>query len=187
MYCTNCGKLVNDNAKVCLNCGVDISDGNRFCPSCGAEHDPKASICLKCGVSLKSEEKNDEGDFVRYTKRGIKNAFKFSGRMSRAEFWWFYLAVAIAMVIYNAISGILSFFYVGLLMLLLDIPLLILVFIILGAAVIRRLHDIGKSGWYSLLYFLAPLTCGISAIVSIVYACQPGDQFENEYGPVPQK
>ena len=47
---------------------------------------------------------------------------------------------------------------------------------------VRRLHDIGKSGWWMLIA-LVPL---IGLIVLLVFACtdsQPGD---NEYGPNPK-
>lgn len=195
MYCTNCGKILSDNAKVCLNCGVDISDGNRFCPSCGAEHDPKASICLKCGVSLKSEKNESDSGFGRYITNGFKNAFKIKGRMARAEFWWFCLAVFLVQiafgVTFNGFLALLSTTGVGvfLALLLLFIPGVvgILAWLIMGFATIRRLHDTGRSGWYSLCYFLSVLTFGISGIVAIILACLPGEECENEYGPVPYK
>jgi hypothetical protein len=45
----------------------------------------------------------------------------------------------------------------------------------------RRLHDIGRSGWWQLLV-LIPL---IGAIVLIVWFAQKGDPSPNEYGPNP--
>ena len=186
MYCSNCGKVVNEEAQVCLNCGVEVGRGKKFCANCGVAHDPEACICLNCGVAFKNEESNNDSTVMGCVKRGFRDAFKVSGRMSRAEFWWFVLALCVCYIGYSILTAILSTFGVGLILALLAIPLYLLIFVVEGLAIIRRLHDIGKSGWYSLLYFLFPLTCGISAIVSIVYACQPGDQFENEYGPVPQ-
>ena len=44
---------------------------------------------------------------------------------------------------------------------------------------IRRLHDIGKSGWWTLLV-LIPL---IGAIVLLIFACQPGVRADTKYGP----
>jgi uncharacterized membrane protein YhaH (DUF805 family) len=82
----------------------------------------------------------------------------FSGRASRPEFWWFFLfqiLVSIAASMFgDVISGV-----VGLALLL---PALAV-----GA---RRLHDIGKSGWWQLL----GLT-GIGFLVLIYWWVQPGN------------
>ena len=49
-----------------------------------------------------------------------------------------------------------------------------------GLAVsIRRLHDVGKSGWF-LLIILIPI---IGAIWLLVLACIEGNKFENKWGP----
>ena len=50
------------------------------------------------------------------------------------------------------------------------------------AVAIRRLHDIGKSGWYYLLV-LIPI---IGAIWLIVLFVTEGEQGENQYGPNPK-
>ena len=50
----------------------------------------------------------------------------------------------------------------------------------LGIAV-RRLHDIGKSGWWMFIS-LIPL---IGAIILIVWWCKDSQMEPNEYGPVP--
>ena len=46
---------------------------------------------------------------------------------------------------------------------------------------VRRLHDIGKSGWW-LLIALIPL---VGAIILLVWYCKESDFEPNEYGPVP--
>ena len=51
-----------------------------------------------------------------------------------------------------------------------------------GVAVgVRRLHDIGKSGWWWLLWLL-PI---FGWIVLIVWACRKGDESINQYGDNP--
>jgi len=45
----------------------------------------------------------------------------------------------------------------------------------------RRLHDIGRSGWWQLLS-LIPV---IGVLVLIYWYIQPGDPEANEYGPPP--
>lgn len=47
---------------------------------------------------------------------------------------------------------------------------------------VRRLHDIGKSGWYYLL-ILIPI---VGAIVLIVWWCQDGKIGRNQYGEDPK-
>ncbi len=53
MYCTNCGKEMNENQAICLNCGVKTGDGNAFCQNCGNAVAPNAAVCLSCGVAIK--------------------------------------------------------------------------------------------------------------------------------------
>ena len=49
------------------------------------------------------------------------------------------------------------------------------------AVSVRRLHDIGKSGWYVLIT-LIPI---VGLILLIVWYCNDGDSVPNMYGPVP--
>lgn len=75
----------------------------------------------------------------------------FYGRASRSEFWWFFLFF-ILMSVAATIVGILAFpanrlaveMVTGIVELFLVLPMLAV-----GA---RRLHDIGWSGWWQLLY-----------------------------------
>lgn len=59
-----------------------------------------------------------------------------------------------------------------------------LVVLIPGLAVaVRRLHDVGKSGWM-LLVVLIPIVGAIWLLVLLVTDSKPG---ENEYGPNPKE
>ena len=49
------------------------------------------------------------------------------------------------------------------------------------AASVRRLHDIGKSGWWVLLH-LIPV---IGFLVMLYFYLQPSEPGTNEYGPPP--
>jgi len=53
--------------------------------------------------------------------------------------------------------------------------------IVLRKYATRRLHDIGKSGWWQLIGFIPFL----GAIVLIVFFAKQGDSGSNEYGPSP--
>ena len=47
---------------------------------------------------------------------------------------------------------------------------------------IRRLHDVGRSGWW---YFL-PLVPIVGAIILLVWMCWPSDEYANAYGDHPR-
>jgi uncharacterized membrane protein YhaH (DUF805 family) len=119
---------------------------------------------------------------IAWALRPLKNYAKFSGRASRAEFWWFFLFTMIAYVVLlfaagGAGAGLASMnpgtalatgtfggfmAVVGLFWLALFIPML--------AVQIRRLHDINRTGWWLgafwLLYIVyIGLTFGLVASV----------------------
>ncbi len=59
----------------------------------------------------------------------------FTGRASRPEFWWFFLFQIIVLIVTGMISNILY----GIAALAMLLPAI--------AVGVRRLHDIGKTGW----------------------------------------
>lgn len=54
MFCSNCGKEINDNAFACIHCGFAARSENNYCTNCGESVNEKQVICTKCGVSLAS-------------------------------------------------------------------------------------------------------------------------------------
>ncbi len=117
--------------------------------------------------------------FVEAVKICLTEKFcNFEGRARRSEYWWFALANGalgyIAQLIGNLFSsttGIVLFCIVGLALLLPGLGVFV-----------RRMHDIGKSGWVFLLG-LIPL---VGAIILIVWAAKDGDPQPNQYGPSPK-
>ena len=99
----------------------------------------------------------------------IKVCFKkyadFSGRASRPEFWWFVLFQLLVLLVAGMLGKFVYFIAVA---------GLFLPGIAAGA---RRLHDIGKSGWFQLIY-LIPL---IGFLLLIYWFVQPGTG-PNQYG-----
>lgn len=96
----------------------------------------------------------------------------FSGRAGRPEFWWFALFNVIASLILAVLDKFLFGYEIlgaiyGLVVLLPG----------LGVAV-RRLHDIGRSGWW-LLVGVIPL---VGWIVLLVWYLSRGTPGSNEYG-----
>lgn len=96
----------------------------------------------------------------------------FSGRATRAEYWWFYLfGILCSMLswILDLVVGISLFSYLVSLGLLLPN---------LGVAW-RRFHDIGKGGgWYFI--GLIPL---VGWIIYLVWMCKASEPFDNRFGP----
>ena len=114
---------------------------------------------------------------MNYYFEVLKKYAVFKGRARRSEFWYYTLFYIIVSIILSIISsmmgdkkGIIGIVYsLGLF-----IP---------GLAVgVRRLHDIGKSGWMILIN-LIPL---IGFIWFIVLATKDSDPLENKYGPNPK-
>lgn len=106
-------------------------------------------------------------DFTQAVKTCFQKYATFSGRASRPEFWWFVLFTVIASIVASMLGEVVN----GLVSLALLLPS-----IAVGA---RRLHDIGKTGWLQLLWFI-PV---IGWAVLIYWAVQPGEG-DNKYGAV---
>lgn len=114
---------------------------------------------------------------MNYYLAVLKKYAVFSGRARRAEYWYFFLFNMIISIVLGIISTIIGDRY-GILGLVYCLAVLIP-----GIAVsIRRLHDIGKSGWMLLIGFI-PLIGAIWLLVLMVTDSNPG---ENKYGPNPK-
>lgn len=114
---------------------------------------------------------------MNYYLSVLKKYAVFSGRSQRAEYWYFVLFNLIISIVLGIISTVVGDDS-GILGMLYSLALLIP-----GIAVgVRRLHDIGKSGWM-LLIGLIPLIGGIWLIVLLATDSKPGN---NKYGPNPK-
>lgn len=100
----------------------------------------------------------------------------FSGRARRREYWMFtlfYILVLLGLFIVAQVIPAFSFAYF--------ICPLVLLLPSLGVTV-RRLHDIGKSGWL-ILVGLIPFVGGI---ILLIFECLDSTPGENQYGPNPK-
>ncbi|WP_319574613.1 DUF805 domain-containing protein [uncultured Desulfobacter sp.] len=106
----------------------------------------------------------------------LKKYAVFSGRARRKEYWMFFLFNIIITIVLGVIDGIIS--EQGVISSLYSLAVLIP-----GIAVtVRRLHDIGRNGWWFFLA-LVPIIGTIVLIVFMVKDSQPG---ENQYGQNPK-
>jgi uncharacterized membrane protein YhaH (DUF805 family) len=110
---------------------------------------------------------------IGYWKRVVLERYaQFTGRSSRAEFWWYFLANIIISIVLNVLVAASSIFWV---------PYVIysLAVLIPGLAVgVRRLHDTNRSGWW-LLIALIPI---VGIIVLIVFWASEGTPGPNVHG-----
>ena len=104
-------------------------------------------------------------DFVQAIKSCLGQYATFSGRAKRSEFWWFFLFQVLVMVATSMLGDVIN----GIASLALLLPALAV-----GA---RRLHDIGRTGWWQLL-----LLSGIGFLVLLYWWVQPGEGAGNIYG-----
>lgn len=75
----------------------------------------------------------------------------FSGRATRSEFWWFQLFTFLAMFISVGISALLMESLDSEGGIVIYVVTWILLLIPNLSVIVRRLHDVGKSGWFILI------------------------------------
>lgn len=108
-------------------------------------------------------------DFLTAIKICIGKYLISDGRASRPEFWYFFLLTTLVSALFNSQSSGIG----GLISLILFLPSLMVA--------IRRLHDVGKSGWWMLFIFL-PV---IGFFMLVMQFIKQGDVGDNEFGPEP--
>ncbi|WDI30621.1 DUF805 domain-containing protein [Hyphococcus flavus] len=113
-------------------------------------------------------------DIMQSVKTVLGNYANFNGRSSRAEFWWWALAYFVAYVGIYFVGGVVGVgeMLAGLLALGLLVPNI--------AVSVRRFHDIGKSGWWCLI-FIIPL---VGLIAMIFFFTKPSEG-PNQFGEGP--
>lgn len=190
------------------------------CYECGAMVSDKATTCPHCGAPLAKETAKDNNNppyrqyytideqptltfFEAVYSALIKNYVNFSGRARRSEYWYFSL--------FDVIVGIITYFTPsptievwGLPVSLLYCLYYLVFFLPVLAVSVRRLHDIGKSGWNILTLYLMPLLAififatsnpylmlgwvigGIIYLICLtIWLCRDSEE-ENDYGPSPK-
>ena len=109
----------------------------------------------------------------------------FSGRATRAEFWWWVLLATIGPIVFYGVAG--SIYASGDLVDALPFTLSGITFQLLTlfpslAVTARRLHDLGRSGWLSLLCYagicLSSLTWALVAFLVVDVITSSGDLYD---------
>ena len=118
-----------------------------------------------------------------YLKVMKENYSNFSGRARRKEYWMFVLFVYIVLIIAVFLDGALGLcFDMGYGVVSpygwITVLAYLLHFIPSFGVAVRRLHDVGKSGWFLLISFI-PIIGGIWLLILL---CTDGDVADNAYG-----
>ena len=104
--------------------------------------------------------------FIDAIKSGLQGTTTFDGRATRSQFWWFAL-------FYQLIA-----FGMSTLAVIIDQPLIAMgVYLLIPsylAVSAKRMHDVGKSGWFMLI-----------PIYNLVLFVTDGEAAPNAYGDVP--
>ncbi len=156
IQCPECGKMVSDMAPNCPNCGRPISNQQ---PPPNYQQPPS----YQAAPHNLGNNSPDYGNAIVecFTKKFVD----FSGRGRRSEFFPFLLCNSLVWLLVRFVINIPIFSIITFIVLL--IPLL--------AAEVRRMHDIGKSGWWILV-----------PILPFIFAFQDSDRGPNQYGPSPK-
>lgn len=117
---------------------------------------------------------------MRWYLQALKKYATFSGRASRAEYWWFVLfnlLFGIAVAVLDVLLGTVTDNGTGVLGTLYTLAVLLP-----GIAVaVRRLHDTDRSGWFILLAFVP-----LANIALLAFLLEDGTSGPNRYGPDPK-
>lgn len=115
------------------------------------------------------------------------NYLRFSGRAPRREYWGFALFMFLFLVV-AIFGGLIVDAMVGNLdsdepVLTIGLTSVLLLALILPSlsVTIRRLHDIGLSGWFILLGFIPT----VGNLIILVFCLIPSQKNDNRWGPVP--
>lgn len=165
MICKKCGELLDDNAKFCSVCGAKQGDSQTYESKLNPVHSHEEA-CAHEGYVAGSKE---SVSFVDAFKLFFLRYADFGGRSRRSEYWWASLAIGILGTVISAIVPDLSWIWS-------------LAVMVPGVALcVRRLHDIGKSGWWYLINFV-PL---VGQIIFLIWACKDSTE-DNQWGPNPK-
>lgn len=112
---------------------------------------------------------------MKWYFKALKQYTDFSGRSQRAEFWYFALFFIIGWILVFVLeinTGLIG------LNILFSLAHIVPAF----ALFIRRLHDIGKSGWWVLITFIPLIGTIAMTIIGLIDSVE-----DNKYGQNPKK
>lgn len=134
---------------------------------------PIQNISTQLDEISNQDQSEENYNLIDWFVKGLKNYANFKGRARRKEYWFFVLSQFILIFIAAILDSILF-----------GDPSLLYTIVALGlfipslAVAVRRLHDIGKSGWWYLIC-LIPI---IGSILLIIWLATETKQENNQWG-----
>lgn len=107
---------------------------------------------------------------MKYYLEVLQKYAEFDGRARRSEYWYFVLFNGIISFLLGMVDGALNMTDFGI-----STVYSLAVLIPSIAVAVRRMHDVGKSGWFCLI-----------PIYNLILAATEGDYGTNEYGLDPK-
>lgn len=105
---------------------------------------------------------------MNYYFKVLRSYAVFGGRARRSEYWYFFLCNIIASLVLSIIGVMMkTTILYSLYSLAVALPAV--------AVGVRRMHDVGKSGWFSFI-----------PVYGLILACAEGTYGDNQYGTDPK-
>lgn len=123
-------------------------------------------------------------NFTSAVKTVLSKYAQFNGRACRSEYWYWILAMVLVSVVLAMIEGAVLAPALGFepfspdLGQPLQLLMVLVIFVPLLSVSVRRLHDVGRSGWW-LFIQVVPI---IGGLVLLWWYIQAGDEAANEFG-----
>lgn len=121
----------------------------------------------------------DANTFVGALKDGFARYVDFKSRSTRPQFWWWMLWSVLIGIVAAILDASLGMGDTGPINMLTSLAM----FLPSIAVSIRRLHDIGRTGWWYLIV-LVPL---VGVIVLLVFFCTKTKDETNQWGTPPKR
>ncbi len=202
--CTKCGVLVGDGNKFCPNCGAEPDPLAAICVKCGYELKPIKRNTIsnnkresaswthphsedngECSCKTEYHASHQGNDFAWAVKTCFAKYSTFSGRARRKEFWYWYLFTCLTTIAGFLLSCLLALISAAMgaaeIFVILNGIWSLIIFLPNLAVTVRRLHDVGHSGWYYLIAII-PV---IGVILLLVALCTDSVD-DNKYGINPK-
>lgn len=158
-------------------------------PASPADPAPSAAAPQHFGRFAVRADDGEPTGLWGYFRRGLTERYaSFAGRARRKEYWGYFLFWTIALLLICCIALIADGAAGNLdrndgpLLTMAACGLFVLATLLPGLAItVRRIHDMGLSGWFYLLVFVPY----VGALIVFVFTLIPSQKQENRWGPVP--